>query len=325
MKILFTSTHQTSFITQDLNLLRKHFVVEDITTRGVFALFTILTHIVQADVTYTWFASAYSSVIVFLARLLGRRSVIVVGGADVAKVPEMQYGIWLSPWKSLLVTFALRNAWKVLAVDVSLKKKAMELADYPGENIRCLPTGYDSDVWYPAGDKEPFILAVAKCDDLSRMRVKGIDVLVECARLMPANRFVVVGLTNQALDAARRNLPSNVELVPVLEQTQLLRYYQRAKVYCQPSYVEGFPNSVCEAMLCGCIPVGTDVGGIPTAIGNHGFLVPYGNVQKLAEAIHSALQSQGTLGQSARERIATEFTLKGREEALLAILHEAVN
>jgi glycosyltransferase involved in cell wall biosynthesis len=322
VKILFTSTQRTSFITQDLNVLRKHFVVDHVITRGVFAPFGIFIRILRADITYTWFASVYAFVVVFLSRLMGKRSILVIGGVDVAKVPELRYGIWLSPWKALLVKYALRNASKVLAVDSSLQKKAIELADYSGENIECVPTGYDSGVWVPNGTKEPLILTIAACNNVWKMRVKGLDVLFECARTMASTRFVVIGLAPQLLNE-RHSAPANVELLPFVEQTDLLRYYQRAKVYCQPSFVEGLPNSVCEAMLCGCVPVGTNVGGIPTAIGDCGFLVPYGNVHKLVEAIRNALQSPDSVGQSARERIAREFTLKRREEALLRIIREA--
>ena len=40
---------------------------------------------------------------------------------------------------------------------------------------------------------------------------------------------------------------------------------------------EGLPNALCEAMLCECVPVGTDVQGIRTAMGDAGFYVPYGD------------------------------------------------
>jgi glycosyltransferase involved in cell wall biosynthesis len=254
--------------------------------------------------------------------MLGKKSVIVIGGVDVAKIPEMNYGIWNSWWRSALVGSALRNASAVLAVDSSLKRKAIELAQYNGENILCVPTGYDAQVWFPVGPKEPFILSVAKCDDVWKMRVKGIDKLLECAHLLPTRKFIVVGLSHQLIQDLADHLPPNVELFPFCEQSELLRYYQRAGVYCQPSYSEGLPNSVCEAMLCQCIPVGTDVGGIPAAVGNCGFLVPYGDVGNLAAAIEQALGLPGDAGKQSRKHIQENFTLEKRETALLKVLTE---
>ncbi|MBM2839990.1 MAG: hypothetical protein HW412_518 [Bacteroidetes bacterium] len=322
MKILFTSTQRTSFITQDLNILRKHFVVDHIITRGVFAPFMVLIHILRADITYTWFASVYSFVVVVLSRLMGKRSILVVGGVDVAKIPELRYGIWLSPWKAPLVKYALRNASSVLAVDPSLQKKAIELAEYNGENIECVPTGYDAKLWVPNGHKEPFILTVAVCNNEWKMKVKGIDVLFACARTMSPTRFVVIGLASTLLKE-HHSAPANVELLPFVSQTDLLQYYQRAKVYCQPSFVEGLPNSVCEAMLCGCVPVGTNVGGIPTAMDGCGFLVPYGDPKDLANAIQKALGAPASMGENARAYIVQRFSLEKREATLLRILKES--
>lgn len=322
MKILFTSTQHTSFITQDLNVLRKHFDVDHLITRGLFSPFAILSHMLQADVTYTWFASVYSFAVVLLARMMRKRSFLVIGGVDVARVPEMRYGIWLSPWKSLLVGYALRNATKVLAVDESLRKRAMALAHYPGENIEYMPTGYDPAVWFPAGAKEPFVLTVAKCDDEWKMKIKGLDVLFDCARIMPATRFVVIGLAARLLNETKSQTPTNVEVIPFVEQRHLLSYYQRAKVYCQPSYTEGLPNSVCEAMLCSCIPVGTNVGGIPTAIADNGFLVPYGDVQQLADGIQRGMIEPASAGDRGRAYISQHFTLQRREARLLQIIGE---
>jgi glycosyltransferase involved in cell wall biosynthesis len=282
----------------------------------------ILFRIVRADVTYTWFASVYAFVAVFLARIMRKRSFVIIGGVDVARVPEMRYGIWCSPWKSFLVRYALRNATRVLAVDASLKEKAIALAQYSGTNIDCVPTGYDPAVWVPSGGKEPTVLTVAKCEDVWKMKVKGLDVLFECARLMSATRFLIVGVAPELVADGKHQKPANVEIIPFVEQEDLLKYYQRAKVYCQPSFIEGLPNSVCEAMLCSCIPVGTDVGGIPTAMGGNGFLVPYGDARKLADAIQKALAESESAGVRARTYIAQNFTLRKREATLLKVLQE---
>ena len=225
----------------------------------------------------------------------------------------------------MLVGYALRNATKVLAVDASLKKKAIDLAHYPGENIECVPTGYDPAVWFPAGPKEPFVLTVAKCDDEWKMKIKGLDVLFECARTMPATRFIVIGLASRLLNDIRNQTPENVEVIPFVEQPDLLRYYQRAKVYCQPSYTEGLPNSVCEAMLCACVPVGTNVGGIPTAIAGNGNLVSYGDVQQLATGIQRAMIEPASAGDRARTYISQNFTLQKREARLLQIFGEGLH
>ena len=94
--------------------------------------------------------------------------------------------------------------------------------------------------------------------------------------------------------------------------------YRRAKVYCQFTMHEGLPNAVCEAMLCGCIPLGTQVNGIPTAIGDAGFLV-----DRDLSAIHDALRhalADPSLGLRARDRIPGLFPLARRAQRLGQVL-----
>ncbi len=272
--------------------------------------------------TFTWFASVYAAVIVCFARLLGKKSLVVVGGVDVAKLPEIGYGVWLSPWKALLVRYALRHADRVLVVDASLHHAAMRRAKYDGKNIHCVPTGYDAQRWHPAGQKEMYVLTVAKCEDMTRLRVKGVPFLFEAAKRLTDVRFVLIGPSRHLLQQLQAVTPPNVELLPFLERDALLAFYQRAKVYCQPSYSEGLPNTLCEAMLCECVPVGTRVGGIPTVVGGIGFLVPYGDVQALVDAITQALTAPPSIGQMARRHIAENFTLARREQELLRTLRE---
>jgi glycosyltransferase involved in cell wall biosynthesis len=322
VNVLFTSTLVTSFIREDITLLRKHVHVDHLMTRGLRAPIAVLMRMPRADVTFTWFASVYSCVVVALARVFGKPSVIVVGGVDASREPEIGYGIWLSPWKSVLVRWAMRHATRLLVVDPFFEGEVRRLAGYDGTNIRYVPTGYNASRWRPEGVKEPMVLTVAGCHDRARMKKKGVDLLFEAAGLLPATRFVVIGIHAHLLEEVRRSAPANVEIIPFVAQEELLEWYRRAAVYCQPSYTEGLPNSLCEAMLCGCVPVGTRVGGIPTAIAGTGFLVEYGNAQALSGALQQALAADPGLGMRARDHIATNFSLERREQSLLQVLRE---
>ena len=76
---------------------------------------------------------------------------------------------------------------------------------------------------------------------------------------------------------------------------------------------EGLPNSVCEAMLCGCIPVGVRAGGIPIAIGDAGFIAEKREVKEIVEAIQKGLNSGDDLRLKARERVISKFSLNNRK------------
>jgi glycosyltransferase involved in cell wall biosynthesis len=75
-------------------------------------------------------------------------------------------------------------------------------------------------------------------------------------------------------------------------------------------------------MLCECIPVGTIAGGIPTAISETGYLVPYRDQEGLVNALRAALDAPPAKGKEARARILREFTLERREKALVQVINE---
>jgi glycosyltransferase involved in cell wall biosynthesis len=270
----------------------------------------------RSTVTFSWFASVYSSLLVLLTKIYHKRSIIVLGGGDVAKIPELNYGIWNSKWKSLFVGYGIRNADLILAVDESLKNDAIDLAHYSGKNIHVVPTGYEPNFWKPGIEKQNFVLTVANCWDMTRIAIKGIDFLLSIARKMPETRFVIVGIKSTLL--RQLSIPSNVTVKEFLSHNELLELYQKAKVYLQPSMREGLPNTLCEAMLCNCFPVGTNIGGIPTAIGNTGLLIPYNHIPTAVEAIENGMQSEKV--NLPRERIIAHFHIQQREEKLIKLI-----
>ena len=52
--------------------------------------------------------------------------------------------------------------------------------------------------------------------------------------------------------------------------------YNESKFYFQLSNTEGFGVALCEAMLCGCVPIVSDVNFLPSIVGNSGFVLKKG-------------------------------------------------
>lgn len=72
----------------------------------------------------------------------------------------------------------------------------------------------------------------------------------------------------------------------------VLKYFSRADVFVLSSLVEGLPNVLVEAMMCGCTPVATDCPTGPQEVldgGRFGYLVPVGDRAALASAIDHAI------------------------------------
>jgi glycosyltransferase involved in cell wall biosynthesis len=207
----------------------------------------------------------------------------------------------------------------VLPVAEALRTAALHLAGYDGGNVTVIPTGYDSGQWHPSGPKERSVLCVAGCTTRARLLIKGIDLFFAAARELKGERFILVGTPSAVLSRLGEPVPPNVQVVPPVAREELTSLYQGAKVCVQPSRSEGLPNAVCEAMLSGCLPVATDVGGTSAAIGETGCRTCY-DVPGLVGAIRDALQAPEDHGARARERIITLYPVEQRMAALTQLL-----
>ncbi len=90
------------------------------------------------------------------------------------------------------------------------------------------------------------------------------------------------------------NIASNVRLWPLLSQPQLWALYKKAQVYVSPSIHDGTPNSLLEAMTCGCFPVTGDIASMQEWItpGVNGLLVNAADPRAIADAIIAALKNE---------------------------------
>ncbi len=73
-----------------------------------------------------------------------------------------------------------------------------------------------------------------------------------------------------------------------------LKYFAHADVFVLSSHVEGLPNVLVEAMMCGCTPVSTDCPTGPREVlqdGKYGYLVPVRDPIALAAGIERALDN----------------------------------
>jgi glycosyltransferase involved in cell wall biosynthesis len=95
----------------------------------------------------------------------------------------------------------------------------------------------------------------------------------------------------------------------------------KSDIYVLPSFNEGLPISVLEAMAAGLPVITTDVGGLPDLVthGESGLLIGPGRVAALAAAIlrlASDPESRQQMGEAAREHVAARYN----REAVLNLL-----
>lgn len=148
---------------------------------------------------------------------------------------------------------------------------------------------------------------------------KGVyDLLQAAARIAPrypALRVLLGGdgdIEEVRAQALALNIGAQVQLLGWVSGGDKSRLLDQASIYVLPSYNEGLPMSVLEAMAHGLPVVSTPVGGIPEAVsdGGEGFLVAPGDVVTLADRLDRLLADQALrehMGRAAQKRAETVF------------------
>jgi len=101
------------------------------------------------------------------------------------------------------------------------------------------------------------------------------------------------------------NLEDSVAFHGYVSEEEKIRLMQRSHILVLPSQREGFGLVIIEANACETPVVATDAPGLRDSIidGETGLLVPYGDVEALAEAVLMALTDGET-----RKRLALDAT-----------------
>jgi glycosyltransferase involved in cell wall biosynthesis len=109
----------------------------------------------------------------------------------------------------------------------------------------------------------------------------------------------------------KHKLEDVVDLCGWVDPNKLDNILSNHDVFVLPSWSEGFPNSMIEAMACGLTPIVTPVGAIPNFVQDdeHALLVPVRNEQRLAQAMKALICDQ-----SLRERLGRNAYLLSKRE-----------
>lgn len=123
---------------------------------------------------------------------------------------------------------------------------------------------------------------------------------------------------------------NRVYLKGIVPYKEVAYYMKISDMLVLPSWAEGLPNVVMEAMAVGLPVVATDVGGIPEVIENGvtGLSVPAKNIEKLTEAIIQMMEDKilrETCVKNAKKLIYEKFDVKRNVLQLCSLLEESVN
>jgi glycosyltransferase involved in cell wall biosynthesis len=163
---------------------------------------------------------------------------------------------------------------------------------------------------------------------------KGVRDLIAAiprvAEHVPSARFVLCGSDhNGDIHGAVRiaGVEDFVEMPGFVSGQDKLEWLQRASVFVLPSYAEGMPVAILEAMAVGLPIVTTPVGATPDVVedGVNGFLIEPGDVSQLAARLIQLLQDENLrreMGQRNREKVLAEYDISVFVDRLSQVYEE---
>lgn len=183
----------------------------------------------------------------------------------------------------------------------------------PSKRIRIIPNYIDEALFSPALDVIPAnrlgrVLYVGRLSP-----EKNLDALIRAVAVakLPLD-LVGSGSQEGHLRALASELGADIRLLGTVPNNDLPALINLYRYFALPSYFEGMPKTLLEAMACGVVCIGTDVDGINEVIhdGVDGFLAQGVDAEAICAALDRARAADAVaIGDAARRNILARYTL----------------
>lgn len=268
----------------------------------------------RPDVVFS--AEDHLNVVVTLAAITSNSKVKISGSSRVTPFDTYSDRPFTKRWVLKLLSRAVM--WRTDALTcVSADMVAQYQTVFPSSRHVCVYNIVDDafsrrrmteavdDPWLQQADS-PLIVAAGRLAPW-----KGFADLIQAMKVVATRRPARLMILGDG--PLRQQLQEMIDGLGLSEVVRLagyvenpLKYFARAKVFVLSSHVEGLPNVLVEAMMCGCTPVATDCPTGPREVlsdGKYGYLVPMKDPLALAAGIERALDqpmSRHLLAQAVR-------------------------
>lgn len=234
-------------------------------------------------------------------------------------------------WEWKLLTHVVKAADRVIVLD---KRSYQTLHESGFTNVYLLPNMIAPSVEnainsMPVETRTPGrLLFVGHC-----IATKGVYELVEACKNIQNIHLVLVGAIKDDVRSELKDVSERggwLEIMGEKPYTEVIKEMLKCDVFVLPTYTEGFPNVILEAMACGCTIVTTPVGAIPEMLEEedgkpYGLMVAPKNTEHLKEAIDRMLNDRTykeACGNNARIRVHERYSMPKVWERLTQIWEE---
>lgn len=187
------------------------------------------------------------------------------------------------------------------------------------DKVVVIPEGVDTETYRPvsksdvSGDRRVDLLSVGRL-----VRGKGFDLLLRgfalASRKRPDVRLIVVGegplRARLMKEVHELGLDGRVVLIPRVNETELLRLYQRSDIFILMSRTEGLPRVILEAMAAELPVIASSLPQLRDQTGGAGIMADPEDPVALSEAIIRLVDDpelRRELGRRGRERVKRNF------------------
>ena len=258
-------------------------------------------------------------------KLYGKKVVAKVAAAKLGTEAGSLYGKY--SFLGTILIWMLKKVDCFIAISEEIKEGLL-CDGYKQYKIVRIPNFIDQNLFHPSGKKsgdqirKKLGFTNGKIVTFSGRLVerKGVSVLLEAWGKLAKDHqdvlLVIVGggpLEKKLKDQSRElGIEENVKFFGFVNN--IGDYLAATDIFVFPSFQEGFPNSVLEAMACGIPVISTKIGGVVDVIrdGENGLLVEPGNVNQLADALKKLISDAeyaSTLGKNALKTVRENYNI----------------
>lgn len=337
--IYFVCPSLSSFVKNDIEIFSKINVVKINCLNWankkytpfyfLYQFFDILFRIRSIDFFVISFAGYHSFLPVFFSKIFKKKVFIIQNGTESVAIKELNYGSLLKRNLAFFCKYSMKNATELWPVSESLIKGSniflqreisygisvsMPKINF---NFSVIPNGFNINKWPNLGLEREDKSIITVISNSSQFELKGIDLITEFVKLNPSYRLTIVGINK--LDKFEEY--DNILFTGKVDQQKLVELFSTTKYYFQLSAFEGFGCSLCEAMLSGCIPIGSNVNEIPKIIGYSEGILLRKSIDELTNLMSTiekfSLQEIKKLSVYARNQITKNYSIQNREEMIM--------
>ncbi len=237
--------------------------------------------------------------------------------------PEIFYNT-----RELLLEEKFKEARFIRAISFFCQSQIMRfLNEKMWKKIHIIHCGVDTDIFTPNHNKntdEKIILSVGRlCKSKGQILLlkvlEKIDKKIICYFIGGGEDYDYI---NKYIK--EKNI-KNIKLLGPKPRSETLEWLKKCEIFLLPSFAEGVPVSLMEAMSMGKTVISTKINGIEELIDNgiNGYVVQASNKKSLKEIIEKVIDfDQKDIGNNSRRKIIEEFNIKKEVQKLVEVFEE---